>query len=88
MSDTAKTENLEPLYKRDYSFHVAPWTYRCAATGCICERATSHFQEYAAFVKELSDSDSDKVFLHGEPNLCIDPIYCTIWDMFMKSKTR
>lgn len=84
MVDKIKPENLEPLYKRDYSSSVAPYTYRCEVTGQICERVTKHFQEYAAFVKELADSDSDRVFLHSEPNLCINPMYCSIWE----SKTR
>lgn len=81
-------ENLKPLYERDYSIDTKPYTYRCVATGQICEKVSNHFQEYAAFIKKLADSDSDKVFLHSEPNLCINPIHCPIWNKFMDSKIR
>ena len=90
----SKKIEMEPWYERNYN--LPQDTYVCSATGLVCEKVSQHFREYRAFIERLSETNDDRLFLHGEPNLCIDPEYfgrCSVYDNFMKkvaefSKTR
>ena len=77
---------MEPLYERDYN---APQEdmYVCSATGLVCKKVSKHFREYRAFIKYLSETNDDRLFLHNEPNLCANPNYfgrCSVYDNMTK----
>lgn len=76
----ANDQKPEPLYERIYGTGIEPYTYKCNATGQVCKRVTEYFQDYAAFVKRMSDENSNRVFIHGEPNMCCEPMYCPIYE--------
>ena len=78
-------KDLKPLYERDYN--LPQDTYICLATGQVCDRVSKHFREYRAFIERLSETNDDRVFLHSEPNLCVDLHRldrCPIFDLFYK----
>ena len=77
--------NLKPLYERKTDAPVFSYEYYCTATGWDCKRATQHFQEFRDFVKDLSENQIDKVFLHGEENLCAEAPVCPVWGLWVKA---
>ncbi len=91
MSEKENAADSGPLYKRMHGYDVQPWTYKCTVSGSVCERVTKYFQDYAAFVKRMSDNNDNGIFLTQELNLCTDPNYfgrCTVYDNFMKTVTK
>ena len=75
----------EELYERN---HNKPFEqeYICRASGEKCARASKHFTEYAQFIKRLSESDDDRIFLQVERNLCIDDKVCPIWKLWKETQ--
>lgn len=80
-------ELLEELYVKDPNCKMGEQKYICAGTGNDCAIATQHFTEFYKFVKELSDTNSDRVFLTGEDNLCIKH-ECPIYNITMQKITE
>ena len=81
------SELLDELYVKAPNCKIGEQKYICTGTGNNCAIATQHFTEFAKFVKELSDTDSDRVFLTSERNLCIQ-YGCPIYNITMQKITE
>lgn len=70
------TENLEigPFYENQGND-----TYVCDLTGRVCGCVTKHFQDYRAFIRDLSERGDDRLFLTSEPNLCTQ-MRCSVYE--------
>ena len=70
---------------------ICPKTHMFVRLLGWCEKVSQHFREYRVFIEHLSETNDNRLFLQGEPNLCIDPDYfgrCTVFDNFMKTVTK
>jgi len=54
-------------------------TYVCDLTGRVCGCVSKHFQNYRAFVKRMSESGDNGIFLTNEPNLCTRML-CSVYE--------
>ncbi len=54
-------------------------TYGCDLTGQVCGCVTKHFRDYRDFIKGLSESGDDRLFLHSESNLC-PQMGCSVYE--------
>lgn len=81
------SELLDELYVKDPNCKIGEQKYICAGTGNDCAIATQHFTEFAKFVNELTDTNSDRIFLTVEDNLCIKH-ECPIYNITMQKITE
>lgn len=79
-----KCKKFEELYIKDPNCKVGEQRYICTGTGNMCRVATDHFTNFYNMVKDLSETNSDRVFMHGEPNLCTEYGRCPVYDIVMK----
>ncbi|MCR5194411.1 MAG: hypothetical protein K6B71_02705 [Alphaproteobacteria bacterium] len=73
----------EELYIKDPNCKIGEQKYVCAGTGNVCRLATDHFTKFYNMVNELSETNSDRIFLHGEENLCTE-YGCPVYNIVMK----
>ena len=84
MSD--KNLEIGPFYE-----NKGDWTYVCDLTGRVCGCVTNHFQDFRAFIMDLSERGDDRIFLTSEPNLCTQmrcSVYENEWIRKMEERKR